>query len=241
MVPVGLGTPMIDRFLRTVRYLRISVTDRCNYRCTYCMPDEIEFRPRAELLTFEEITRLARVFAAGGVERIRITGGEPTVRADLVDLVAMLATTPGIRELAMTTNAHLLADLAAPLRAAGLTEVNVSIDTVDPTRFHEVTRRGDLARVIAGIDAARAVGLGVKLNAVALRGVNDDELAALCAFAWGRDLVVRFIEHMPMSSGTLYEPARRAPRRPRAALRCDRSLEPRGSGTRPRALLAHGR
>ncbi len=207
VTPVGAG-PLVDRFLRTVRYLRISVTDRCNYRCTYCMPDEIAFRPRAELLTFEEIARLAAIFARGGVERIRLTGGEPTIRADLVDLVAMLAATPGIRELAMTTNGHILADLAAPLRAAGLTELNVSIDTVDPARFQAVTRRGDLDRVVAGIDAASAAGLGVKLNAVALRGVNDGEIADLCAFAWDRGLVMRFIEHMPMSDGALYAPER---------------------------------
>jgi GTP 3',8-cyclase len=202
------GDPLVDSFARRVRYLRVSVTDRCNYRCTYCMPEEIDFKPRKELLTFEEITQIVRVFAGNGVRRIRLTGGEPTVRADLIDLVAMIAGVPGIDEIAMTTNGHLLAGLAAPLAAAGLRDVNVSIDTVDAARFREVTRKGDLGRVIAGIDAARAAGLGVKLNAVALRGVNDDEIASLCEFAWGRNLVVRFIEHMPMSSGALFAPER---------------------------------
>jgi GTP 3',8-cyclase len=198
------GAPLVDRFARTVRYLRVSVTDRCNYRCVYCMPDDVTFRARAELLTFEEIVRLLRVFAGLGVRRVRLTGGEPTVRADLVRLVRMIAEVAGIDEIAMTTNGHVLADQARPLADAGLGEVNVSIDTADPDRFHEVTGRGDLGRVLAGIDAARAAGLGVKLNAVALRGVNDDEIAGLCQLAWDRGLVVRFIEHMPMSAGRLY-------------------------------------
>jgi cyclic pyranopterin phosphate synthase len=202
------GDPLIDRFARRVQYLRVSVTDRCNYRCTYCMPDDVTFRPRKDVLTFEELSRIICVFAGLGVKRVRLTGGEPTVRADLVHLTEMITAIPGIDEVAMTTNGHLLADLAAPLRAAGLTDVNVSLDTVDAARFREVTRRGDLARVIAGIDAARAVGLGVKLNAVAIRGVADagdgDGIADLVAWAWDRGLVVRFIEHMPMSSGALY-------------------------------------
>jgi cyclic pyranopterin phosphate synthase len=200
------GDPLSDRLGRRVSYLRVSVTDRCNYRCTYCMPEDVTFRPRKDVLTFEEIAQLVRVFADGGVRRVRLTGGEPTVRADLVELVAMLASIPGIDELAMTTNGHLLADLAQPLRDAGLDDVNVSLDTVDADAFHAITRRGDLARVIAGIDAARAAGLGVKLNAVALRGLVDP--AALAAWAWQRGLVLRFIEHMPMSSGALYDDAR---------------------------------
>jgi cyclic pyranopterin phosphate synthase len=206
-VPVPhAGDALVDPFARRVRYLRVSVTDRCNYRCTYCMPEDVDFRPRAELLTFEETTRIVHVFAEHGVKRVRLTGGEPTVRADLVDLVAMIAKVPGIDEVTMTTNGHLLADLAAPLAAAGLRDLNVSIDTVDAAKFKEVTRKGDLGRVIAGIDAARAAGLGVKLNAVALRGVNETEIADLCEFAWARGLVVRFIEHMPMSSGKLFAP-----------------------------------
>ena len=200
---------LVDRFARRVRYLRLSVTDRCNYRCIYCMPEEgVEFRPRAELLTFEEIVRLLGVFAGLGVRRVRLTGGEPTVRARIVDLVDRIAAVPGIDEVVMTTNGHLLAELAEPLRRAGLSGLNVSLDTVDPDRFREVTRRGDLDRVLAGIDAALAAGIEVKLNAVALRGVADDDLAGLCELAWSRGVVVRFIEHMPMSSGVLYDPER---------------------------------
>jgi cyclic pyranopterin phosphate synthase len=148
------GDPLSDHFGRRVTYLRVSVTDRCNYRCTYCMPEDVTFRPRKDVLTFEEIAQLVRVFADGGVRRVRLTGGEPTVRADLAQLVAMLAAIPGIDELAMTTNGHLLAELAETLRDAGLDEVNVSLDTVDADAFRAITRRGDLARVVAGIDAA---------------------------------------------------------------------------------------
>ncbi len=205
--PRHTGDRIQDTFGRRVSYLRVSLTDRCNYRCTYCMPDDVTFRPRAELLTFEEIVRLVSVFVGLGVRRVRLTGGEPTVRNDVVGLTGMLAAIPGLDEVVMTTNGHLLADLAGPLAAAGLRGVNVSIDTLDPQRFAELTRRGDLARVIAGIDAARAAGLEVKLNAVALHGVNDEEIAALCAFAWARGTTLRFIEHMPMSAGQLYAPA----------------------------------
>lgn len=201
--------PIEDGFERTINYLRVSLTDRCNYRCTYCMPAEgVEFRPRAELLTFEEIERVVRVFAGLGVRRVRLTGGEPTVRADMVDLVARLTRVEGIERVVMTSNGHRLPELAGPLAQAGLSEVNVSIDTLDPERFRRLTRRGDLERVIAGIDAARAAGLRVKLNAVALEGENDGEVGDLCAFAWERDVVARFIEHMPMSDGSIYDARR---------------------------------
>jgi cyclic pyranopterin phosphate synthase len=200
--------PLLDNFARRIRYLRISVTDRCNYRCTYCMPEslgrELEFHPRAAVLTFEELERLIAIFAGLGVRKIRLTGGEPTVRHGIVDLVRRVAQVPGIDQVVMTTNGHLLTELAAPLAAAGLQAVNVSVDTLDPVRFHEVTGRGDLARVLSGIDAARAAGLRVKTNAVALRGVNDGELVALCEDAWQRGATPRFIEHMPMSDGVLY-------------------------------------
>ena len=208
---LGPGDPLVDRFARRVRYLRLSVTDRCNYRCVYCMPEGVEFQPRTALLTFEEIVRLLHVFAGLGVRRVRVTGGEPTVRAHLVDLVARIAAVPGIAEVVMTTNGHLLAELAAPLAAAGLRSINVSLDTVDADRFRDVTRRGDLERVVDGIDAAIAAGLKVKLNAVALRGITEGDIASLCDFAWRRGLVVRFIEHMPMSSGTLYTPEHELP------------------------------
>jgi GTP 3',8-cyclase len=202
--------PLLDGFARRIRYLRVSVTDRCNYRCSYCMPetleDRMQFQPRAQLLTFEELEQIAGVFARLGVRKIRLTGGEPTVRQGIVDLVQRMAAVPGIEQVVMTTNGHLLADLAVSLRAAGLSAVNVSIDTLDPERFRSITGRGDLARVLAGIDAAVAAGLRVKTNAVALRGINDGELVALCEDAWRRGVVPRFIEHMPMSDGALYEP-----------------------------------
>jgi cyclic pyranopterin phosphate synthase len=210
--------PLLDQFARRIRYLRVSVTDHCNYRCTYCMPEslvgptgqvieKLHFEPRSAVLTFEELERVITVFARLGVRKIRLTGGEPTVRRGIVDLVARIARVPGIEQIVMTTNGHLLDELAAPLRAAGVSAVNVSLDTLDSERFAKVTGRGDLAQVLAGIDAARAVGMTVKTNAVALYGVNDSEIVALCEAAWSRGATPRFIEHMPMSHGALYEQA----------------------------------
>jgi len=188
---------------RTISYLRISVTDRCNFRCTYCMPAEgVDPVARAELLSFEEYERIARVFAAIGVRTVRITGGEPTVRRGIVELVERIARIPGITDVAMTTNGMVLEALAGPLRAAGLTRLNVSVDSVRPEAFAELTRGEDVARVIAGIDAARAAGFAdVKTNAVIVRGVNDADAPALVAWAWERGLVPRFIELMPMGEG----------------------------------------
>ncbi len=207
--------PLVDAFARRIRYLRISVTDRCNYRCGYCMPETLEddpaagvrFQPRSALLTFEELEQITTVFAGLGVRKIRLTGGEPTVRHGIVDLVRRLAGVPGIEQVVMTTNGHLLAGLAAPLRDAGLSAVNVSVDTLDAEQFRRLTSRGDLSRVLAGIDAAVAAGLKVKTNAVALAGINDGEIVALCEDAWRRGAVPRFIEHMPMSDGALYQEA----------------------------------
>lgn len=199
--------PLVDGFARPVRYLRISVTDRCNFACTYCVPEDgIEHQARADVLGFEELERIVGLFVELGVVRIRLTGGEPLVRAGIVDLVARLRAR--VPELVMTTNGARLPELAAPLAAAGLRGVNVSLDTLDPARFARLTTRGELARVIAGIDAAIAAGLAVKLNAVALAGENDGELAALCEFAWARGVGIRFIEHMPLSAGALYQPGR---------------------------------
>ncbi len=197
---------LVDSFARKVTYLRISLTDRCNYRCTYCMPEEgVDLLPKSDVLTFEEIERVVRVFAGLGVRRVRLTGGEPTVRKDLVACVERLAAVPGL-EVVMTTNGHRLAELAAPLRAAGLHGVNVSLDTLDAVKFRGITRRGDLERVLAGIDAAIATGLWTKTNVVALKGFNDGEIAGLCEHAWARGAVPRFIEWMPMSDGALYAP-----------------------------------
>jgi cyclic pyranopterin phosphate synthase len=197
-----------DRQRRTIDYLRVSVTDRCNYRCTYCMPEDgVHHVDRADVLSFEEICALVRCFARLGVTRVRLTGGEPTVRRDLVDLVRMLRTIPQIRDLALSTNGHLLPELARPLRQAGVDRLNVSVDSLDPRRFAAITRRGDLARVLAGLDAARAAGFPrIKINTVAVKGFNDDEVSALCVYAWERGMIPRFIEQMPMAGGTLYVP-----------------------------------
>jgi cyclic pyranopterin phosphate synthase len=205
-----LPDPLVDGKGRRVTYLRLSLTDRCNYRCTYCMPESgVELSPRQDILTFEEIAELVACFARLGVTRVRLTGGEPTVRQDVVQAVARVAAVPGIRDVAMTTNGHRLCELAAPLAGAGLHRLNVSVDTLDPARFRAITRRGDLARVLAGIEAARAASFApIKINAVALRGFNDDELGALCEWAWQRGCVPRFIEWMPMSDGALFAPGR---------------------------------
>ncbi|HRC55827.1 MAG TPA: GTP 3',8-cyclase MoaA [Kofleriaceae bacterium] len=195
---------LLDGRKRRVRYLRVSVTDRCNFRCTYCRPEEdLTFGGREELLTFEELERVVRVFARLGVRKLRLTGGEPTVRAGIVELVARLSAVPGIEQVVMTSNGHLLGRLAAPLFAAGLSSINISLDTLCPERFAQLTG-GQLAPVVQGIDAALAAGLQVKLNIVALAEINRAEISALCRFAWERQIVPRFIEHMPMSSGHLF-------------------------------------
>jgi cyclic pyranopterin phosphate synthase len=198
---------LIDSFGRVHRDLRISVTDRCNFRCTYCMPEEgLEWLPRSEVLTFEEIERLARlVVERHGVDSIRLTGGEPTLRAHLPDLVrrlAALTTSDGTPvDLAITTNGATFDRLAAPLRDAGLRRVNVSLDTLRRDRFVELTRRDELDHVIAGIDAAIAAGFDkVKVNAVVMRGVNEDEVLDLAEFGRDRGIEVRFIEFMPLDA-----------------------------------------
>jgi cyclic pyranopterin phosphate synthase len=197
--------PLVDGHQRQIRYLRVSLTDRCNYRCTYCMPEEgVDLLPKEDILSFEEIERLVRIFAGFGVTRVRLTGGEPTIRRHVTEVVQRLVGIAGIEQVVMTTNGHRLPELAGELAAAGLAEVNVSLDTVDPDRFKALTRRGDLERVIHGIDAALEAGMRVKLNAVALRGHTASEVGALCDFAWQRGLLLRFIEHMPMSDGSLY-------------------------------------
>ncbi len=199
-------SPFADSFGRQISYLRVSITDRCNFRCVYCMPEDgINFVPRPEILTYEEITEIVSVFAEHGVRRVRLTGGEPLVRADVVDLVASLKSIPGIEELCLTTNAFLLPKLAEPLKAAGLDQLNISLDSLRAERFEEITRVGDLERVIAGIDAAIAAGFeSIKVNAVVVRGFNDDELLDLIRFAAGRGLIMRFIEFMPIGGDTVW-------------------------------------
>jgi cyclic pyranopterin phosphate synthase len=208
---------LVDRLERQVRYLRVSLTDRCNMRCTYCMPPEgIEHVERRDVLSLEEVVRMVAGFAAWGVERVRLTGGEPTLRRNLVWLVEQLAQIQlasgrGALEVVITTNGELLASLAEPLARAGLSAVTVSIDSLDPARFATITRRDRLSEVVAGIEAARAVGLPLKLNTVAVRGFNDDELARICTFAWERDATPRFIELMPMAGGRLFVPGELMP------------------------------
>jgi cyclic pyranopterin phosphate synthase len=202
------AAPLLDPQGRVIDYLRVSVTDRCNYRCSYCVPTDGAVRSdRNELLSFEEIAALVKVFVELGVRRVRLTGGEPTVRRDLTTLVRMLRAIDGLGEIALSTNGHLLAELAAPLRAAGVDRLNVSLDSLDPAKFHRITRGGDLPRVLAGLEAARSVRFrSIKLNTVAIQGFNDDEVGAICRFAWERDLVPRFIEEMPMAAGRTYLP-----------------------------------
>ena len=196
-----MDRPLIDTFGRRHRDLRISITDRCNFRCTYCMPEEgMQWLPRHEILTFEEIERLARLLVERhGIESIRLTGGEPTVRAHLPVLVQKLAALPV--DLALTTNGATLRLVAHDLAAAGLKRINISLDTFDRDRFIAITRRDELAKVLDGIDAALEAGLApVKLNAVMMRGVNDDELLDFARFGRDKGVVVRFIEFMPLDA-----------------------------------------
>ncbi len=188
-----------DRFNRNIHYLRISLTDMCNLRCVYCMPEDMTFRAREDLLQDEEIQRLVRVFAAMGFDKFRLTGGEPTLRENLVDIVQAMRDTPGVRELAMTTNGVTLKQLAAPLKEAGLQRINVSIDTLDPDKFRRLTRWGRIEDVWAGVEAAEQAGLKIKINAVVVRGQNDKEDAVdLARLTVERPWQIRYIEVMPM-------------------------------------------
>ncbi|MDR5891982.1 GTP 3',8-cyclase MoaA [Halomonas mongoliensis] len=190
---------LIDDFGRRVRYVRISVTDRCDFRCVYCMSEEMTFLPRAQVLTLEELALVARAFVELGVEKVRLTGGEPLVRRDIDRLVGEIGALPGLRDFAMTTNGAGLGRFAAKLRAGGLGRLNISLDSLDPARFRRLTRTGELARVIDGIRAAREAGFQrIKLNAVILKGRNDDEVLDLVDFARRERLDISFIEEMPL-------------------------------------------
>ncbi|MBR9923431.1 GTP 3',8-cyclase MoaA [Vreelandella venusta] len=192
---------LVDGFGRTVRYLRISVTDRCDFRCVYCMAEEMTFLPRAQLLTLEEIATLSQAFVELGVEKIRLTGGEPLVRQGVLTLVQKLTELEGLRELAMTTNGSGLVRHAAALRQVGLHRLNISLDSLKPERFKALTRTGDLNQVIAGIRAARRAGFqSIKLNAVLLKGRNDDEIIDLVNFARDEQVDISFIEEMPLGA-----------------------------------------
>jgi cyclic pyranopterin phosphate synthase len=194
-----MPSELIDPFGRKVDYVRISVTDRCDFRCQYCMAEEMVFLPRAKLLTYEEICAIGQAFTELGVQKFRLTGGEPLVRTDAVNLMTSLASLPGLKELALTSNGSQLTKFAAPLKQAGLSRINISLDTLKADKFHQVTRTGNLEKVIAGIDAARKQDFkAIKLNAVIMRGTNDDEVLDLVDFAIGRNLDISFIEEMPL-------------------------------------------
>lgn len=192
--------PLVDRYGRHISYLRISVTDRCDFRCVYCMAENMTFLPKREVLSFEEIETIAKAFIARGTTKIRLTGGEPLVRRDIMDLVATLGSSVGLGldELTMTTNGSQLARHAEGLFAAGVRRLNVSLDTLDPQKFAEITRRGRIADVLAGVDAAQAAGLAIKINMVAMAGVNEDEIEPMMAWAHGRGMGLTLIEGMPL-------------------------------------------
>ncbi|HEX4043160.1 MAG TPA: GTP 3',8-cyclase MoaA [Xanthobacteraceae bacterium] len=195
------GRELVDPFGRAISYLRVSVTDRCDFRCVYCMAENMSFLPKAEVLSLEELDRLCTAFIARGVRKLRLTGGEPLVRRGIMTLVTSLSRhlrSGALDELTLTTNGSQLAKYADALATAGVRRLNVSLDTLDPEKFRAVTRWGSLDQVMAGIDAAQAAGLKIKINAVALKGINDDELPGLIEWAHGRDMDLTLIEVMPL-------------------------------------------
>jgi GTP 3',8-cyclase len=197
----GSPAPLIDPFGREISYLRVSVTDRCDFRCVYCMAEHMSFLPKADLLTLEELDRLCSAFIARGVRKLRLTGGEPLVRRGIMTLFATLSrhlASGALEELTLTTNGSQLAKHAAELAAHGVRRINVSLDTLDPDKFRAITRWGNLDNVLAGIDAAQAAGLKVKINTVALRDVNEDEIPELLRWAHGRGMDLTLIEVMPL-------------------------------------------
>jgi cyclic pyranopterin phosphate synthase len=197
---------LIDRFGRVHNNLRISVTDRCNIRCVYCMPESVEFLPRQSLLSYEEIERFVRIAVPLGINKLRLTGGEPLVRRDLPRLVERLTAIPGITDVGLTTNGILLAPMALELWDAGLRRINVSLDTMDPAKFQELTRRTGFERVIEGILAAKQAGFApVKVNAVAIKGMTEDDVVPLARFCREHKLELRFIEYMPLDAGNHWE------------------------------------
>jgi cyclic pyranopterin phosphate synthase len=199
--PVRSGDALVDPFGRAITYLRVSVTDRCDFRCVYCMSENMTFLPKADLLSLEELDRLCSAFIDKGVRKLRLTGGEPLVRRGIMTLVASLSrhlASGALEELTVTSNGSQLAKYAAELASHGVKRINVSLDTLDPDKFRTITRWGELDKVLAGIDAALAAGLHVKINAVALKGVNEDELSDLVGWAHGRGMELTIIEVMPL-------------------------------------------
>jgi cyclic pyranopterin phosphate synthase len=192
---------LVDRFGRTVSYLRISITDRCDFRCVYCMSEEMTFLPRAQILTLDEIDTLSQAFVELGVRKIRITGGEPLVRRGAVELLARIGRLKGLDELTMTTNGSNLEKMAGDIKKAGVKRINISLDTLDPRKFTEMTRVGDLAMVLRGIEMARKADFGrIKINSVILKGRNHEEVSDLVGFAVDRGFDISFIEEMPLGS-----------------------------------------
>ncbi|PCJ28498.1 MAG: GTP 3',8-cyclase MoaA [SAR86 cluster bacterium] len=201
--PKQKTTKLIDKFGRHIDYIRLSVTDRCDFRCVYCMTEDMTFLPRKEILTLEELYRVARVFTELGVRKIRLTGGEPMVRSNVMSLVEKLGALPGLEELLLTTNGAQLEKYAGPLKAAGVNRINISIDSLDAQRFKRISRVGKLDKVLAGIDAANAAGFDrIKLNSVIMRGYNDDEVVSLAEYAIERDIDIAFIEEMPLGEAS---------------------------------------
>ncbi len=194
---------LIDKFGRRVDYIRLSVTDRCDFRCVYCMTEEMQFVPRRQVLTLEELHTVARAFTELGVSRIRLTGGEPLVRSNVMHLVQRLGQLPGLNELLLTTNGNQLVKYAEPLKAAGVKRINISLDSLNAERFRRISRVGKLEQVLAGIDAAIAAGFErLRINSVIMRGYNDDEVLPLVDFALHRGLDIAFIEEMPLGEAS---------------------------------------
>jgi GTP 3',8-cyclase len=207
-IPSLTDKPLIDPFGRAISYLRVSVTDRCDFRCVYCMSEDMTFLPKRDLLTLEELDRLCSVFVERGVRKLRITGGEPLVRRNIMSFFASMQRhldSGALEEMTLTTNGSQLAKYATQLKDHGVRRINVSMDTLDPDKFRTITRWGDLSKVLEGIDAAQAAGLHVKINAVALKGVNEDEIVPMMEWAHGRGMDLTLIEVMPLGE---VEPAR---------------------------------
>ncbi|MFL2874713.1 MAG: GTP 3',8-cyclase MoaA [Pseudohongiellaceae bacterium] len=194
---------LVDKFGRTVDYVRLSVTDRCDFRCVYCMTEDMTFLPRKQILSLEEIYEIALAFTELGVKKIRLTGGEPMVRSDVMSLIGKLGSLPGLDELLLTTNGAQLQKFAPLLKEAGLNRINISIDSLDAERFKRISRVGRLEKVLAGIEAARVAGFDrIKLNSVIMRGYNEDEVIALTDYALDRDIDIAFIEEMPLGDAS---------------------------------------
>ena len=194
---------LIDKFGRHVDYIRLSVTDRCDFRCVYCMTEEMTFLPRSQILSLEEIYQIAQAFTELGVKKIRLTGGEPLVRSDVMSLVKKLGALPGLEELLLTTNGAQLEKYSLALKEAGMNRINISIDSLDPERFKRISRVGKLERVLSGIEAARKVGFDrIRLNTVIMRGYNEDEVIPLTRYALDRDIDIAFIEEMPLGEAS---------------------------------------